>query len=449
MFLSAIDASGEYKNAEYLANCISQGVEAVGVENVIQVITDSAPVCRAATELIRGKYPQIYPAPCATHCLDLLLQDFGKLQWVSQAIKNCFEVIKFVTNHQKSNFYFKESSKLNLKKPCATRFATNFLMVDRIVQVKGELQGLVVSPQWSAWLTSREVTRMVRLEGVKVKNDILDDGFWMSLREVICISEPVVKVLRATDAGAPFVGSIWVAMREIGEKLELTKTGEMEGYEDVLLSCDQVEDLKKLHVKRWQMLTTDLHLAGYVLNPQFWSMGNGQEKNIEVTEGFANVVHNFFPTDAEQGVIYGQLANYRNKDGVFGRQDVIKTVTTLPGWQWWQTWGGQVPELQRLAIRILSQVTSASSCERNWSAHDFVHSRRRNRLRVETADKLVYVFSNLRLSRKIKDIDYEERTAKWTDNGLQDCSDGNEDEDKDEEEAELSDAEELGVDFVF
>ncbi|KZV37838.1 hypothetical protein F511_10868 [Dorcoceras hygrometricum] len=35
---------------------------------------------------------------------------------------------------------------------------------------------------------------------------------------------------------------------------------------------------------------------------------------------------------------------------------------------WWSTYGAHTPKLVRVALRILSLTTSASGCERNWSA---------------------------------------------------------------------------------
>jgi hypothetical protein len=41
---------------------------------------------------------------------------------------------------------------------------------------------------------------------------------------------------------------------------------------------------------------------------------------------------------------------------------------------WWRMYGGETPDLQRLAIRILSLTSSASGCERNWSCYESVSS---------------------------------------------------------------------------
>ena len=47
---------------------------------------------------------------------------------------------------------------------------------------------------------------------------------------------------------------------------------------------------------------------------------------------------------------------------------------------------------------------------RNWSAYDFVHSKKRNRLGPDRARDLVYVFTNMRLQKKVQK---SEAFAEW------------------------------------
>jgi hAT family C-terminal dimerisation region len=57
-------------------------------------------------------------------------------------------------------------------------------------------------------------------------------------------------------------------------------------------------------------------------------------------------------------------------------------------------WGGAVSVLQKLAIKLLSQPTSSSACERNWSAFDAAHTKKRKRMKLEKLQDLVYVRMN-------------------------------------------------------
>ncbi|XVF23558.1 hypothetical protein REPUB_Repub13aG0048900 [Reevesia pubescens] len=49
--------------------------------------------------------------------------------------------------------------------------------------------------------------------------------------------------------------------------------------------------------------------------------------------------------------------------------------------EWWIHYGSCALELQRIAVRVLSQTTSSSNCERNWSTFSLIHTKKRNRLK--------------------------------------------------------------------
>ncbi|GBG75858.1 hypothetical protein CBR_g21103 [Chara braunii] len=53
--------------------------------------------------------------------------------------------------------------------------------------------------------------------------------------------------------------------------------------------------------------------------------------------------------------------------------------------------------LRDIAMRCLGVWTTASPCERNWSTHDFIQTKRRNWLGVEQLEKLVFCHWNLKL----------------------------------------------------
>jgi hypothetical protein len=80
---------------------------------------------------------------------------------------------------------------------------------------------------------------------------------------------------------------------------------------------------------------------------------------------------------------------------------------------WWGLYGGGCPELQRVAVRVLSQVISSSASERNWSTYGFIHSKLRNRLTLARAEQLVFAHTNGRLLDKTSAISYEEQFPVW------------------------------------
>ncbi|RDX66289.1 hypothetical protein CR513_54956, partial [Mucuna pruriens] len=68
MFIKSVDESEFMKTGKKLFELLDSIVEEIGEENVIQVITDNG---------IGGK--KEFWTPCASHCIDLMLEDIGKL----------------------------------------------------------------------------------------------------------------------------------------------------------------------------------------------------------------------------------------------------------------------------------------------------------------------------------------------------------------------------------
>jgi hypothetical protein len=62
---------------------------------------------------------------------------------------------------------------------------------------------------------------------------------------------------------------------------------------------------------------------------------------------------------------------------------------------WWESFGSHCPQLQKFAIRVLSQTCSASGCERNWSVFERIHMKKRNCLEQKRLNDLVFVQYNL------------------------------------------------------
>ncbi len=120
-----------------------------------------------------------------------------------------------------------------------------------------------------------------------------------------------------------------------------------------------------------------------------------------------------------------QLGSFRNKEEDFAEVDEMQIGEDAPAYQWWQLNGCSTPDLQYIAVRVLSMVSSVGACERNWSAYDFLHSKKRNRLEPQRANDLVYVFANLRLINRMRS---DELFAEW--DAIEEAEEAEEDEDE-------------------
>lgn len=109
-----------------------------------------------------------------------------------------------------------------------------------------------------------------------------------------------------------------------------------------------------------------------------------------------------------------QLALYRGKKGGYGREWLMDSAEKMPAYLWWDQCGSSTPQLQAVARSVLAQPGSASICERINSEFEFVKDRRRNRLHHSKANKLVGLFHNLRLLKRMNQRAYVEPAVAWS-----------------------------------
>jgi hypothetical protein len=42
------------------------------------------------------RYPSLHWSPCAAHCIDLMLEDMGKLSWIKEIIDSAWSVTIYI-----------------------------------------------------------------------------------------------------------------------------------------------------------------------------------------------------------------------------------------------------------------------------------------------------------------------------------------------------------------
>lgn len=365
-----------------------------------QVVTDNAPNCKAAGKLVEQRFPHITWSPCVAHVCDLALEDIFGLPYFKEVHQQTKSYVAFITNHHATLAAWREHSdpgatarvnNLQLLKPGETRFASAFLMLERVQEVKGRLQQFVVSNQWSTVVGAMKQADQATAE--EHKDTILSAAYWKAVKQACTLAEPIIKLLRNADGDTPSAGKVHYYAHKIKEHLS---GGDFGLDEEVQAAVVEIWE------RRWSFMDSPIHGAAYCLDPEFLGdagLGLGNKGDACVRD-LRVMLQKLLPEHEAQNARLSYAA-YRAREGDFGCADAVADADSMPAHQWWDMYGGAHPELQRVAVRLLSQVSSACSCERSWSAYDFIHNRRRNRLTAARARDLVYVFTNGRLVDKI------------------------------------------------
>ncbi|XP_059076562.1 uncharacterized protein LOC131039617 [Cryptomeria japonica] len=227
-FLKAVDCSGKRKDAEFQFSILRDAIEEVGAANVVQVNTDSARVCKSAGMMVEGAYKHIFWTPCCIHALNNALKDIGKIDWVKHAVAKARDIQMFICNHHTSLALFRSFSNKEFLKPIETRYASYFILLERMLEVHDPLQLMVVNPEWTRWRESNST------EGKSTKQKILDDNWWSTVRYLFSIISPIVDVIRYADTDSPSLGEIYETFDSMLGKIKQTisdKDPTLEFYE--------------------------------------------------------------------------------------------------------------------------------------------------------------------------------------------------------------------------
>eukprot|EP00253_Pinus_taeda_P023589 PITA_23589 len=103
--------------------------------NVVQVITDNAANYVSAGKMLMERHHTLFWTPCAAHCLDLLLEDMGKLSFIKEAVDMARSVPKFIYNHAfVLSLVRKFTRNKELQRLAITCFATNFITLQSLLR---------------------------------------------------------------------------------------------------------------------------------------------------------------------------------------------------------------------------------------------------------------------------------------------------------------------------
>jgi hypothetical protein len=287
---------------------------------------------------------------------------------------------------------------LELLKVVETRYASNFIMLRYLVEVKSALMSMVVGVTWAEWRQSDSE------RGSMVRRVLIDEDWWSKVEFLVKFTSPTFELLRDADTDKPFLEEIYDGMDTMVEKTVEIITQEAPTL--FFVEVDFVEHVRSIIVTRWNGFNTPLHTLAHALNPKFYdeefiALSNGKRKaphkDKEVATGVKKAFQRLFPS-SQQTNAREEFACFAAGLEDFADMSALEERITMDPIKWWTCChGANGVYLQSLATCILSQVASSSSAERNWSTYGFIHSVKCNRLGSQKAEDLAYLHSNLRL----------------------------------------------------
>ncbi|XP_015867310.2 uncharacterized protein LOC107404821 [Ziziphus jujuba] len=129
--------------------CQAKGGESSNrAKPVVQRTQNNGSAFLKAGKKLMGDY-NLYWTPCAAHCIDLMFEDIGKNEKVAIVIKQARAITTYTYNHNWLLAKMRETYKGDIIRLGLTRFATNYLALNRLVKKKAGLKQLFTSTDWT------------------------------------------------------------------------------------------------------------------------------------------------------------------------------------------------------------------------------------------------------------------------------------------------------------
>nr|KYP34542.1 hypothetical protein KK1_044500 [Cajanus cajan] len=341
-------------------------------------------------KILQTVRPHLFWTPCAAHCLDLMLEDIGKIPKVKRVIQRGIKLVGYIYNHTLTlNTMRKYTNKVELVRHGVTRFATTFLTLQRLHKLKANLRRMFTSDEWLQSKGAKEP------KGKKATEIVLMPTFWSDVVYALKAMGPIVRVLRLVDnEKKPAMGYIYEAMERAKEAIQNSFNHNEEKYKDIFAIVD----------RRWDcQLHHPLHAAGYYLNPEFYYKNSTRmDADDEVVDGLFKCIDRLCENNDIVDNVHNQLAIYKRAGGRFDIPAAVRARVKMAPAEWWKMYGGHTPHLQIVAIKVLSLTCSSSGCERNWSTFEHIHSKKRSKLEHQKLQDLVFIKYNQALQERFE-----------------------------------------------
>ncbi|CAI5982070.1 unnamed protein product [Closterium sp. NIES-64] len=327
VFVESIDTKMEMKTGGYIACILRPIIEKVGPENVVALCFDGGSNYAAACRVLMREYPHIEHIPCATHVLDLLMEDIGKKGWAKDIVTHGDTLISFVRNHHFTRGYMRSplvngGKGKQVLKPAGTRFGTNYIAINRLCEVRASLTQMVLSDEWVEWTAAAD-----RAGADTFKDNILDATWWTRAEFFAKLMRLPFVVMRKTDSDSKgMMGRLYDLMLQLTEDIRDFLDEHAEG----VLTSDEVGDIREIVQDRWDNgLACNLHVIGRILYP------TNQEEcifrtDLECTRVFKQYVskHHGYEWDVGHfaGAVRPPVDNFRSTE--FGLQEEHTEATT-------------------------------------------------------------------------------------------------------------------------
>lgn len=390
--------------------------------NWIGACTDNAANNQSAWKILSSKHPEKYFYGCFCHGLHLIVKSLlclkecpanSPFRYLCELAERASKVVTYFKRHHIANVTLVEEqglSKVNsLKLAGDTRWGSYSATFKSLKDSFRILEDTVRSDVWNGKGDAPKGTAKEQQTRAEIKHIVARSGereFEAELAKALAILGPIDKYIKVFQSNTVPLSDCYAAIVKMRSAYTVLARTELTGEEHAYL--------KNLLSDRWRFLYTPAHGISYLMDPRYLGEGLNRGDQDAILKDLAEYpevggeVVKLVP-ESEQ---LRRLTDY-NTFRAYALEH--KTNNTLQfklyekenrtPLSFWMDEGKEWPTIQPLAVRIFHLCCTSCESERAFSALGFIHSKQRNRLKPERADKLAFIKGNCKIAAVVSEPD--------------------------------------------
>jgi hypothetical protein len=337
--------------------------------------------------------------PCDSHGIQLLIKDILMLPSIDHLWKQASTIVNGLRNAPKQYKFlqieqFRQYGKRKaLVASVITRWGTQYRL----------LKALLDSKRAITYFCANDDVDFGYKELLKTKD------FWIQLEDLCEILSPIHELQRMSEDNKATLIYVYGRWRNIyNHLLNYSRTTSSFAAEishhlhrtDKHIAKDEGLTWKERYARQ----VRNLHLVAHFIQPS--------TRNEHIDSASQDLIYHEFKQrfPANYQTIFTQWIAFRTQTGDFIMNEIQNDLQHKPQLFWAFHQQAGCPELARFASILLTTIANSVPSERAWSTMNFIHTKQRNRLAVNTLNKLMFIYINQRSLRKhaIPELDEDE-----------------------------------------
>ncbi|XP_021901613.1 uncharacterized protein LOC110817400 [Carica papaya] len=346
-----------WDSEKYWVRDIKEQLDVIDPANIVQFLAHEK-VPQSVMNLFNEQYPWVTViSKCAAGVVGKLLVNIFQVGFVRNIVKSATVVSKFIDKYYEPRIVCipKDMSKfknldavvgcLNHKHWDAElcKIASGFWVLKSLIRFEQTLQPIQVC--------SDQVVEHEDKEAAIFINFVIHcKDFWNGLKRlemILCPLFQAMSLLLSVDS--PGLGYLY-------ELLEKTQSSLAEYVEDKnALDSAHYQIIWELFSEAKKDIIFPIHESAAFLNPSNLLAQKFKEADLQFNRIKQFISNLIFSSDEEEKACVSQLIQYQSMDPILFTDTAIEMAKSFHPRIWWEKCGDCFPELQKQAIRILSQ----------------------------------------------------------------------------------------------